>query len=392
MPPGAAEMAALEAPWGHTPTEGTELIVGLRASPGGERQPRGRGVRPGHRSHRWGRVRPRVPGTRSAPAGATRRPGGSCGTVTPGRSPRGRPAPPFVPGSPSSLQPCAPACPRAGVSCPRAPCPPRTRLHGPCGRGHRPGAGQRMSSTAPARHARAPPRLVGVSAWPVALALPALGPAASHRPLRSLCPELRCPAAPWKCVLLRGPLGLLPGPVSSPDPTPELQTCPSGSQLDCPHQAAQVLLCSPDPTVPSAPWGLGSDDGVADGCRDLCCLHSGSSAGLRGARRAGGQCGPEAGVDLSTWTPSPSNARARASLVSRWPVVGQGPSLPTPGPPFGGAELATWVTLPCQPGSRGPSTASGASAPSRRRGGCRLRGLGSPAWTEALSPGFVVTA
>lgn len=94
MPPGAAEMAALEAPWGHTPTEGTELIVGLRVSPGGERQPRGRGVRPGHRSHRWGRVRPRVPGTRSAPAGATRRPGGSCGTVTPGRSPQGRPAPP----------------------------------------------------------------------------------------------------------------------------------------------------------------------------------------------------------------------------------------------------------------------------------------------------------
>lgn len=305
---------------------------------------------------------------------------------------RGGLPPHFVPGSPSSLQPCAPACPRAGVSCPRAPRPPRARLHGPCGRGHRPGAGQRMSSTAPARHARGPPRPVGVSAWPVALALPALGPAASHRPLCSLCPELRCPAAPWKCVLLRGPLGLLPGPVSSPDPTPELQTCPSGSQLDRPHQAAQVLLCSPDPTVPSAPWGLGSDDGVADGCQDLCCLHSGSSAGLRGARRAGGQCGPEAGVDLSTWTPSPSNARARASLVSRWPVVGQGPSLPTPGPPFGGAELATWVTLPCQPGSRGPSTASGASAPSRRRGGCRLRGLGSPAWTGALSLGFVVTA
>lgn len=340
MPPGAAEMAALEAPWGHTPTEGTELIVGLRASPGGERQPRGRGVRPGHRSHRWGRVRPRVPGTRSAPAGATRRPGGSCGTVTPGRSPRGRPAPPFVPGPPSSLQPCAPACPRAGVSCPRAPRPPRARLHGPCGRGHRPGAGQRMSSTAPARHAHAPPRLVGVSAWPVALALPALGPAASHRPLRSLCPELRCPAAPWKCVLLRGPLGLLPGPVSSPDPTPELQTCPSGSQLDHPHQAAQVLLCSPDPTVPSAPWGLGSDDGVADGCRDLCVctraapLGSGEPAGQVGsaARRPGWTCppgprllatpGPEprSSADGPWWGRDPASPRPALHLVElSWP-------------------------------------------------------------------------
>lgn len=140
MPPGAAEMAALEAPWGHTPTEGTELIVGLRVSPGGERQPRGRGVRPGHRSHRWGRVRPRVPGTRSAPAGATRRPGGSCGTVTPGRSPQGRPAPPLRPGAPlvpSALCPGLSACwsllPEGSASTSRPP-PWPLRARAPAGR------------------------------------------------------------------------------------------------------------------------------------------------------------------------------------------------------------------------------------------------------------------
>lgn len=388
MPPGAAEMAALEAPWGHMPTEGTELIVGLRVSPGGERQPRGRGVRPGHGSHRWGRVRPPCAWYSLSARGGHTPPWRLLRHRHPGPQPSGAACPPTSsrgPPRPFSLVPrpvrvlesparglrvhLAPASTApAGEGTGRAPARgcPRRPLHG-------------THMLLPASWAS--PR--GPWPWPSRpSALPLLTVPSAASALSFDVPQLPGSvfsfAVPWGCF--RGP-----SPAQTPPPSSRLVHLALSWTIP-------TLLCSPDPTVPSAPWGLGSDDGVADGCRDLCCLHSGSSAGLWGARRAGGQCGPEAGVDLSTWTPSPSNARARASLVSRWPVVGQGPSLPTPGPPFGGAELATWVTLPCQPGSRGPSTASGASAPSRRRGGCRLRGLGSPAWTGALSPGFVVTA
>lgn len=328
MPPGAAEMAALEAPWGHTPTEGTELIVGLRASPGGERQLRGRGVRPGHGSHRWGRVRPRVPGTRSAPAGATRRPGGSCGTVTPGRSPQGRPAPPFVPGSPSSLQPCAPACPRAGVSCPRAPRPPRARLHGPCGRGHRPGAGQRMSSTAPARHAHAPPRLVGVSAWPVALALPALPlltvPSAASA-LSFDVPQLPGSvfsfAVPWGCFR----------------DLPPAQTPPPSSRLvhlalswTVPTRLPRSCSAHPTPQSPPLPGGWAVTMGWPTGagtcavCTRAAPLGSGEPAGQVGsaARRPGWTCPPGPRL-LATPGPEP-----RSSADGPW--WGRDPASPCP--------------------------------------------------------------
>lgn len=342
MPPGAAEMAALEAPWGHTPTEGTELIVGLRASPGGERQPRGRGVRPGHGSHRWGRVRPRVPGTRSAPAGAARRPGGSCGTVTPGRSPRGRPAPPLVPGPPSSLLPCAPACPRAGVSCPRAPRPPRARLHGPAGEG----TGRAPARGCPRRPLHGTQALLPASwasprgpwPWPSRpSALPLL-----TVPFAASALSFDVPQLPGSVLSFAVPWGCFRGPPPAQTPPPSSRLVHLALSWTVPTRLPRSCSAHPTPRSPPLPGGWAVTMGWPPGagtCASAVCaraapLGSGEPAGQVGsaAQRPGWTCppgprllatpGPEprSSADGPWWGRDPASPRPALHLVElSWP-------------------------------------------------------------------------
>lgn len=334
-------MAALEAPWGHTPTEGTELIVGLRASPGGERQPRGRGLRPGHGSHRWGRVRPPCAWySLSARGGHTppwrllrhRHPGPQpSGAACPPTSSRGPPRPfSLVPRpvrvlesparglrvhlAPASMAPAGEGTGRAPArGCPRRP------LHG-------------THMLLPASWAS--PR--GPWPWPSRpSALPLLTVPSAASALSFDVPQLPGSvfsfAVPWGCFR---------------DPSPA-QTPPPSSRLvhlalswTVPTRLPRSCSAHPTPQSPPLPGGWAVTMGWPTGagtcavCTRAAPLGSGEPAGQVGsaARRPGWTCppgprllatpGPEprSSADGPWWGRDPASPRPALHLVElSWP-------------------------------------------------------------------------